>query len=134
MPMKKVRVIWSSKKIARSEEKNCFYCIKVVVISFNIKSVYSSIDWKSTYFLKITHLKSLEVQWFLKPQPYVQSLKLHLLPLLILAILNPLYIHVRARKVMLLIKATENETINFIKRKSKKRIQFIEDMKLRGTK
>ena len=35
---------------------------------------------------------------------------------------------------MLLIKATENETINFIKRKSKKRIQFIGDMKLRGTK
>ena len=62
----------------------------------------------------------------------IQGLKLHVLPLLILAILNPLYIHVRARKVMLLIKATENETMNFIKRRSKKRIQFIEDMKLTG--
>ena len=33
---------------------------------------------------------------------------------------------------MLLIKATENETMNFIKRTSKKRIQFIQDMKLTG--
>ena len=45
-----------------------------------------------------------------------------------------------ARKVMLLLKATENETQNFKKRgSSKKRIQFIvlnqyiEAMKLRGT-
>ena len=33
---------------------------------------------------------------------------------------------------MLLIKATENETMNFVKRRSKKRIQFIEEMKLTG--
>ena len=29
------------------------------------------------------------------------------------------------RKVMPLLKATKNETLNFIKRRSKKRIQFI---------
>ena len=33
---------------------------------------------------------------------------------------------------MLLIKAIENKTLNFIKKRSKKRIQFIEDMKLTG--
>ena len=33
---------------------------------------------------------------------------------------------------MLLIKVTENETMNFVKRRSKKRIQFIEEMKLTG--
>ena len=93
-----------------------------------------SIDWKSTYFLKITHKeRDLEVaRPWVKKSWDIQGLKLHVLPLLILAILNPLYIHVRARKVMLLIKATENETMNFIKRRSKKRIQFIEDMKLTG--
>ena len=36
---KKVRVIWSSKKIAESKVKNSFYCTVNILITFNCRNV-----------------------------------------------------------------------------------------------